>query len=285
MQPPPPPRVFTGEETASDILRIVLLDDFLPDGIKGARAEVAYLEDVPYLIFRGTAKRGLGDFSCTYRLDRMMETVFPECERLYDEAQSTGLVGTDEYAHRNVTVRHLVRFAMNQMLHRLLLLQLTIFQENFDETIFITSGMLIHALTKDREADVRKAANSGVKKLLEKTIEQTAGRNRSLLTAMLNSLPTFHIPIGVGRPSGSTKSEKQKSDDARKFAKEIEDAARSLYNQTGKAPSRTDVARFLKPGVNPKTGTDSRLSVFTKKVKHLGLDFEEIVNRVCGVVK
>jgi hypothetical protein len=90
------------------------------------------------------------------------------------------------------------------------------------------------------------------------------------------------IQTSAGRPRGSTKPEEAKAKEAADFEAIVEQTVSELFAKTGIIPTKTEVAQTISSGINPKTGTDSRLSVFSVKLKRMKIDFEEIVKRVQG---
>ena len=167
-----------------------------------------------------------------------------------------------------------------------MLLQLTMFDENFHETVFLTAGALIQGVTEAHQQHasgkaVKKEANAGIRKLLDNTMDITTKKRRELLVTLLNSLPSFHIPTGPGRPQGSTKPAEKKAQEASEFEKIVEGAIQTLLSAKGAMPTKTAVAKHLRiGGLSAKTGIDSSLSAFRNKLKRLGVDYDAIVARV-----
>lgn len=275
---------FTGEESAADILRIVL-EEFSSASEDWQGAEIIYQDGTPFLKYQSKVRKNLGSFVCYYRLDEMTANVFPECERIHDEAAANGLFGEPDELGRKLLIRHLAFYAMNAMLRYLMVLQLVMFEENFNSTMFLTAATMFDALAYARQTvvgeEIAKEANSEVKKLLDKTVDNSAKKQRERLVKVLNSLPRLNIPTGVGRPKGSTKPEDVKAQEAEDFDKQIEEAIRSLISSRGEMPTKTAVAKALGiGGLNPATGIDSSLQSFNGKLKRLGVDYDAIVERV-----
>lgn len=277
---------YSGKETFADILKIVLEHDFSSDEINqhGATASITYQHNVPFLRFQAQVREN-GEFLGHYRLDQMMARVFEECERVCADLCTRGVLGkADDIAVRRTTL-HVARYAMNMTLRRLMLLQLAMFEDNFYETMFLTSGLLLQGVSRAYEEhpnfdELSKAANKGIRKLLEDTLDHTVRIKRRLLVDLLNSVGLLHIPTGVGRPKGTTKPKNKRIEDARAFEQQVEQTIRHLLTAKGKMPTKTDVAKQLGiGGVNPNTMRDSRLSAFRNKLKRLGLDYELIAEK------
>lgn len=277
---------FTGKESAADVLRLVLeqlsLHEAFPD--INAKAETAYNNGIPILRFEALVKDDLGEFVCFYRLDKMTANVFSECGRVFDEAAEAGLFGEVETLERDKTIRSLAYKAMHTMILRLMLLQMALFEENFSETMCITAGSLFGIFAdiyqKADNKEMAKAAKEGARKLLDATIDTSAKKRRELLAQLLNSLPALQIPTSVGRPQGSTKPEGVKAQEAAEFEEKVEEKIRALLSTKGKMPTKTAVAKALRMGGLSAQGTDSSLTVFSKKLKRLKLDYDAIAERV-----
>jgi hypothetical protein len=83
-----------------------------------------------------------------------------------------------------------------------------------------------------------------------------------------------------GRPLGSTKSASAKAKEATDFRNEVEKAIEALLLAKGEFPTKTAVAKELGlGGLSARTGVDSSLSVFNKKLRRLGLDYNTIVKK------
>lgn len=276
---------FTGDESVEDILKIVL-EEFSSDPHLDAlklSAKIIYDESLPFLRLQATVRNDLGEFVCYYRLDKMLANVFPECERLYDEAAQHCLFGEPTEEGRKVTIRVIVHYSMNMMLRRLMLLQMTMFQDNFDDTMFLAAGTLFAAIGQAYEPHVnvaKRETNVAVRAMLDNRLEDATKKKRELLVTLLNTHPMFNIPKGVGRPQGSTKPAEKKAQEARDFEQKIEETIRASLTATGKMPTKTAVAKALGIGGLSPSGTDSSLSVFGKKLKRLDIDYNAIIERV-----
>jgi len=216
----------------------------------------------------------------------MLGAVFPECERLANEADERGYFVHADKMRREKVVRTLASYAMDIMLHRLMLLQLVMFEENFNETVFLTARVLLHGVAEmyrehpSAEA-IKKEMIAAVRSLLGETMDRGAKNRRELLVALLNSLPSFNIPTGPGRPQGSTKPAEKKAQEASEFEKIVEEAIQALLSAKGAMPTKTAVAKHLRiGGLSRKTGIDSSLNAFRNKLKRLGLNYDAIVDRV-----
>src|SRR5260221_377068 len=176
---------FSREESFAHVLKIVLETDFSSDEIKlgNTSATIVYQDDIPFLRFQAQVKNELGECVCYYRLDKMLALVFSECEATCRDAHERGYFGICDEIALQRTVRHVARYAMNMMLRRLMLLQLAMFQENFDDTMFLTVGILLRGISRafqehENSELINQEANAGIRTLLEKTIEMATKRKR-----------------------------------------------------------------------------------------------------------
>jgi hypothetical protein len=214
----------------------------------------------------------------------MLESFYSDAEQIFAENLRVNFVSAEE---RTVLLPYIAFSGMTTMLSHLVVLLAEVFLGTLEDTRMLTAGIVLHSLVAQskHKTSLSRPASRTIQGWIEKRIDAIMQKKRKYFAGYMNTHRLLHIPTGVGRPPGTTKPDEKRAEDSAKFAKEIEDAVRELYSKTGKPPTRTDVARLLKPGVNPKTGTDSRLSVFTKKCKHLKIDFDAIVARVCGLSK
>lgn len=281
---------FTGDESAADLLRITL-DEFSasqPFLASPVETKIYYQNGVPYLKFYAAVKDDLGEFVCVYRLDKMMLRVLPECERIYDEVDQTGLFGERDDRSKAKTVRYLAAYSMNMMLRRLMVLQLVMFRDLLDDTRFLAACSLFNAMAtafaNPQGRKVQREARNAIRTLLDKAMDVAVKQKRELLVPLLNSTPILespNIPTSAGRPKGSTKPDDVKAQEAEGFEKEIEETIKKLLSANGKFPTKTAVAKALKiGGLNPHTGIDSSLAAFRNKLGRLNVDYNAIAERM-----
>jgi hypothetical protein len=264
---------FKGDETASDVLRAVLDDFSLSD------SRIVYENDIPYLV---TAYEEL--FEAKFRVDRMLLDAFPRCVQLCDLYAERGILKSED---RSVMARSLAYVCMTAMLIRMTVLEHKLFHENAEDDAFVAPAILLHNIARVYEhpetPSLKTALRTTIQKNLTTRLRVANKDKREYLTGFLNSLPLIELPTSAGRPVGSTKPEEKKREEAMRFRVEIEAAIKKLFIAHGKMPTKTAVAQLLQSGgVNPKTGTDSRLSVFTTKLKRMKLDYDEIAKQAQG---
>ncbi|MCA1567626.1 MAG: hypothetical protein LC803_18650 [Acidobacteria bacterium] len=277
---------FTGEETPTDVLRLAL--DYFSKSkvIEGLDAVILYRDGIPFLQLQAEVKNDLGEFYGLYRLDKMLLNVYPTCEAIYSAADDNQLFGErrDGGMGRDILVRRLAFHAMTTMLTRLILLQLMLFEENFDETLTLTAstlfGILAGIYKEDGDEMSAKAANKAAQKLMQACVDTTSKQRRDFQITLLNALPSLNIPTGVGRPKGSTKPKDVKAQEAAEYVQKVEATIRKLISPKGKIPTKRAVAKELGIGGLSAGGTDSSLTNFSRKLKGLSIDYNAIVERV-----
>jgi hypothetical protein len=171
---------------------------------------------------------------------------------------------------------------MTNILQRLLILQAQVFLETADEAKLTVSAMFLHSLVSQskHKTSLGRSASKVIQGWIDDAVAATMKRKRDFLVGYMNTHPLLHIPTGVGRPKGSTKSEEKKHRDKAEFENKIEQAIKDLYAKTGKIPTKTAVAEALGiGGINPK-GTDSRINSFNNKLARLGIDYPAIIKRL-----
>jgi hypothetical protein len=281
-------RELTGEETAADMMRMAI-DDFSKSILARqlqSSLQIIYKSGIPYLVHYAKAKNDWGDYFVQYRLDKMLLTLYPECERIVDETNEPKLMGSDANPRRREqAVNYLASYAMQTMLTRLLLHQRTMFEENFAETVLLASSaflmMLDHARPSVDKNKSKKETNDRVRTMLDLRVKASAKMMREHLVEFLQIMPILAIPTGAGRPLGSTKPPEQKAQESAEFEKQVEETIRQLLLASGEMPTKTAVAKELGiGGLSLKSGVDSSLAAFNNKLARLSVDYKAIVERI-----
>lgn len=271
---------FSGSESPAEVAKTAI--EWCGANPIAPGISISYEEGIPRMkyAFQG----GDMDYVCVYRLDQMLESFYPEAEAIFDMNANARYA---DPTYREILVRYIAFSGMTTMINHLINLQSEIFLQNIKDTTLLTQSVFLQTLVSQSpyKLTLKRKASKVIQGWIDKAAAEAMKRKREFLIGFMNAHQFLNIPLKAGRPVDTIKSEEQKAKDAEQFNKEIEDAVRTLYQTTGSVPTKTAVAHFLKPGVNPKTGTDSRLSVFSKKCKHLKVDFDAIVTRVCGLPK
>jgi hypothetical protein len=264
---------FDGSESPAEIAKAAI--EWFSKQPHEAGFTILYKDSIPLMRY----ELDVGDvgFVCLYRLDMMLEAFYEDAEKIFDENVKIIPI---EPELRTILLPHIAFTGMTIMLGRLLNLQAQIFLENADEARLITSGVFLHSLVSQSEHKTAgRTASKIVKRLIDESLARIAKKKRDYLVGFVNSQRLLHIPTSRGRPLGTTKSEEKRQAEAAQFEQLIEDAIRSVIS-SGQTLTKTAVAKLLCGGVNPKTGTDSSLSVFGSKLRRLKIDYPAIVERV-----
>lgn len=136
------------------------------------------------------------------------------------------------------------------------------------------TGSFAMALDSYAPEPVKIDARKGI----EKAAERVANRKREFLRDSIKDLPFVITKTRRGPvPKSLTVREREREE----FTAKIESAYRTLRKSIGKKPTKKSVAEKLRVGgVNPRTGTDSRLNTFNTKLKRLGINYDAIAARV-----
>lgn len=265
---------FDGSESSAEIAKAAI--EWFSKQPHEAGFTILYKDSIPMMKF----DLHVGDvgFVCLYRLDMMLEAFYEDAEKIFDENVKIIPI---EPELRAILLPHVAFTGMTIMLGRLLNLQARIFLDNADEARVVTSGVFLHSLVSQSEhkKSAGRTASKIVKRLIDESVARIAKEKRNYLVGFVNSQRLLHIPTSRGRPPGTTKSEEKRQAEAAQFEQQIEDAIRSVIS-SGQTLTKTAVAKLLCGGVNPKTGTDSSLSVFGSKLRRLKIDYAAIVERV-----
>jgi hypothetical protein len=136
------------------------------------------------------------------------------------------------------------------------------------------TGSFAMALDSYAPEPVKVDARKGI----EKAAERVANRKREFLRDSIQDLPFVITKTRRGAvPKSLTVREREREE----FTAKIESAYRTRRELTGKKPTKKSVAEQLRMGgVNPRTGTDSRLNTFNTKLKRLGVNYDAIAARI-----
>ncbi len=115
---------------------------------------------------------------------------------------------------------------------------------------------------------------------IEEAAKRVADKKRQSLRGHIEGLPHILARRGRGRPPGSTKPPDRTTQEAAAFENEVEQAIRTLLSAES-GLTKTAVAKALGlGGLSYRTGVDSSLNVFIKKLKRLRIDYDAIVKRL-----
>ncbi len=231
---------FTGKESPAEILKMVLDEYSLSPVLGGPQegSQIVYQDGFPVLQFQAFMKNGWGGFACYYRLDNILLAIFPECEKMYDEAADNGFFGTRKPIERDAIVRYLAHSAMSAMIPYLMSLQFAVFEEGFNDTRFVTAGGFFHALAHahypPEKERIAEKVNEVVKTQLKSIVKAVGDKKRARIKEALKQLELLHIPTGlIGRTPGvkNKKTAEQQNRENTEHRKLIINAMSAIYRR------------------------------------------------------
>jgi hypothetical protein len=265
---------FDGSESAADIAKAAI--DWFAQQPHQANFTVFYEGSIPKMKYELQA--GDVDFVCVYRLDKILEAFYPDAERIIDANARAGYI---EAELRGILLPYIAFGGMTTILSRLLILQAQIFLEVADEAKLTTAGVFLHSMVTQsaHKASLGRAASKVIQRWINDAVSATMKKKRDFLVGYMNTNRLLHIPTGAGRPPGTTKPEEQKAREAIEFAQQVQEVIARLRFEKSEKPTKTAVAKALGlGGLSLKTGVDSSLGVFNKKLKRLKLDYDELAD-------
>lgn len=258
----PPPR-FKGTETARDIVKAAL-DEFSLD-----QARIRFYNGIPYLHVY------LDSIDAKLRVDRLLLNIFAECEGICDRYIAERVL---EPQNRDKIIRYLAFSAMEGVLSMLAVSQSKILREALEDGAFVTPAMLLNSITNHRATPeniqaLKRGLRLTVKNNLKTRLSVAEKEKREFLTSFLNTMSHVEIPVGKGRPPGTTKPKEKRAQEKAQFEAKIEATIRDLCDSAGAIPTKTAVGESLSSGPNA-------FRIFLAKLKRLEIDYEAIVKRV-----
>jgi hypothetical protein len=265
---------FTGSETANDIARVAI--EWFSRKPNSPSVTIFYENSIPKLKYE--FQGGDVECVCIFRLDKMLESFYSDAEQIFAENVRAGYINATE---RSILLPYIAFSGMTAMIIRLIGLQAELFIETFEDTAMITAGAVLHSLVAQSEhkASLSRPASKIIQGWIDERVAASMKKKRDFLVGFMNTQPFLHIPTGAGRPPGSKKPEEQKAREAIEFAQQVQEVIARLRFEKGEKPTKTAVAKALGlGGLSLKTGVDSSLGVFNKKLKRLKLDYDELAD-------
>ena len=140
---------------------------------------------------------------------------------------------------------------------------------------FIAHVLLDGAFVTSMNEIVPGAAVADIREELKSAGDKAAAKKIDWLQNHTDGLPNVLTKRGRGAP---IKTEFQRQLEREKFIEDIKSAYLRLKEaNSGKRISKTDVARELGIGGDPKRGGQSALQVFSKKLKTLSISWDDLV--------
>lgn len=266
---------FTGSESPDEIVKAAI-DEFARHP-HPSDFSIFYENSIPKMRYRfQVADVADVEFSCTYRLDKMLVPFYAEAEHIFDEL---AVMKAIEVSFRPSLVPLIAFVGMTNMLSRLLILQLEIFRENYGEARITARAIFLQSLVARTGSQSTSPLARGVSKIVQQWIDEAVAtsmkKKRDFLVGFINAQRLLHIQTTAGRPTGSTKSEEKKAKDKAEFETKIEETIRALCAAAGTFPTKTAVAESL--SISPNA-----LRIFIAKTNRLNIDYDALAERVKG---
>lgn len=241
-------------------------------------------------IYSATSTESYGSFRCEYMPLAAVKKIIRDCERIFDEFTITiSDPQSGESREKKIGAKHLpesrltsiITMAECSVLHLIASFRdrlCWLLEDAVQDCAVLAESLLAAALAKHLSGAVPGNFTADARADIEQAAERSAERRRAILRDTINALPHVIAERGRGAPA---KSEAERAREATAYAARVEEAYRKLRAESGKAPTKTLVATELgEGGVNPRKGSDTRLSAFGNKLKRLKIDYASIAKKV-----
>ncbi len=119
--------------------------------------------------------------------------------------------------------------------------------------------------------------NRDVRPLVTAAVEKWSKARRKFLLDYIEQLPNLQAS-GPGRPVVTSFA---RAVERREYVAAIESVYRRLKEELGRKPKKVEMAEALGAGgINPRTGSDTRLNTFNNKLRRLGIDYSALIERI-----
>lgn len=209
-----------------------------------------------------------------------VQTLIKSCEAVYDESLLVFKKTIGDSI--NVTLSKLLdesrKTTVSNMAWHVTLNLIAFFRTRLSDMIrdaiadgtFISDVLLGGAIAHRLNQLVPGVAVADFRNELKIRLKHAANKKEIWLRAHTQELPHVLVKRGRGAP---VKSQFIRRAEREKFLADVDAAYRALRLKEGKPPNKTDVARHLGIGGDPKTGGQSALQVFNAKLKRLEINY------------
>jgi hypothetical protein len=243
----------------------------------------------PFMEFVGTSKLGLGGFRCQYDPLPSIKQLIIESEKLYDDfavtitdkqtkKTTTEILGESPSEDRNGIIGSMAHVAALMMVGAFYPKLCELLGDGFQEAKIIAEGVLKTTVASQLDTDeIIGYADTDMSLTVDQAVKKVAERKEKYLRDYLSTLPHVIAKRGPGRLA---KSKFHANLEAIDYAAKVERVYRTLRVEKGRPPTKVSVAGELgEGGINPRGG-DSRLNAFNLKLGRLGVNYEEIAEKV-----
>jgi hypothetical protein len=240
------------------------------------------------LTYGGHSSEGYGTFACDYTPIDAIKSIIRNCEKLSDEfpiqakIRETGETKTVTLAELEIENKAGLVDTIAGTASLYLLAHLTArMGEAIQEAIRDSDLMAQSVIGASIGTIFNKLGIGGTSDAVDEieiAAQRVAKTKRDLLRGHLKEMPHMVVQRGRGR---KPKSAAEREHERQEYSARLEGVYRARRLKEGKQPTKVSVAGELgEGGVNPKKGSDTRLNAFNLKLARLGINYDEIVNKV-----
>lgn len=239
-------------------------------------------------VYGATDKEQIGHVLCEFAPLAMIKKTIVESERILDEfvesldthplSEHNKRVLRESYAQdRDRTIKLMARSAALHLIAFFHVRLAEMLGEAIEDCKIVAESYLTGSFAISLESYAPEPIKIDARKGIEDAAERVAAKKREFLRDAIEGLPiTTKTRRGAPPKSASAREEEREA-----FSARIEATYRKLRSETGKSPSKRQVAKELRiGGISPHTGTDSRLSSLNVKLRRLGIDYKAIAAKV-----
>lgn len=235
-------------------------------------------------VYAGTSPDGHGSFICEYMALDSIKTIIRQCEKMYDNLQ---LQMETQYVQltrdkfnllmrgRDESIKHMAWFTSLHLIGFFRRRVTDMIEDALSDCEFIAGVLLNGGFATAVNDLVPDSAVADMREELKDAGAKAAEKKIAWLRSHTDRLPSVLTKRGRGAP---IKSEFKRQAEREQFIEDITSAYRKLKEtKGGKRITKTDVARELGIGGDPKRGGQSALQVFSRKLKTLGISWDDLV--------
>jgi len=241
-------------------------------------------ETVP--VYAGTSSDGVGSFNCQYMALDSIKTIIRRCEKTYDafqlQLENDYQLDQDRFdkitGGRDESTKQMAWYASVHLIATFRRRLGDLIEDALSDCEFLAHVLLDGVFVTFVNEAVPDAAITDIREELKSAGDKAAAKKIDWLRNHTEGLPGVLTRRGRGAP---IKTQFQRQLERDSFIDDIKSAYRRLKEaNSDKRISKTDVARELGIGGDPKRGGQSALQVFSKKLKRLSISWDDLVNKI-----
>lgn len=239
-------------------------------------------------VYEGTSQEGFGSFIFTYMPLAAVKRIVVECERLRDEFtveitdSNTGEIVTvkpqQTAKSRDMSIRTMAENATFNLVGSFGFRMWEALEEGFNDALIMAKSTLSAVVAMYLEQKGISDKPADVRSYIEEAAKRVADKKRADLRSHIEGLPNLLAKRGQGAPR---KPQAQKIREREAYLGRVKDAYRIVRRRESKKPAKIKVARELgEGGLSPKTGNDTSLQAFNRKLERHALNYDLIVETI-----